>query len=245
VRLYYAKITAAAAASSAAAGYPASNVTREEIDRPWLSVGLGLSTVTLTWPAATNVAAVLLEDVNFAAATIYRSVDAVAFTNPTAIAIVADKHIGRRRGLLRVNVAGLRGIRVEIAAGASTDGAAAWRIGAAYPFSAETLLTRNFDNGAQIRSAIPKVSRDLANGRSAQAATGSEFLELMLPFDRKYDQDVQEITRRARAGTVGLALEDPLYTEFSLPLRHVGTTQTESLSKFSRSEVSLELRERV
>lgn len=242
--LYYSKIIAtAAAATTSAAGYPPANVMLEAIRAPWKATGVGANDHDLTWPAGSNLAGVILEDVNFAAATLFRSADGVTFpTNVGAITSYADKHTGRRRALVIVGAAGVRGIRTAIGAGASTDGLP-WRIGAIYPFALSTVLARNFDYGSRVSSGFPQVRRDLPNGQVARAATGPKFLTLSLDFDRRFDQDVLELARRGADGTIGIDLNDPDYPEITIPAECNVEGLEERLAKPRKSDVTIPLRE--
>jgi hypothetical protein len=240
--IYHSKITPNVfTATSAAAGYPATNLGNEQIDRPWKAATAGAETCALVWPSTETVMAVLLTDVNFTTANITRSTDGTTFANAVAFTSYADKHTDRRRGLVLINVAGLRGIRIE-PTGSSTDGAA-WRVGAAYVYRLRSVMPRMYEYGGSYSSLYPNVRRELPNGRDTYALTGAEFLRFTLPFDRKFSEDVQELHRRARLATVGLDLEDAALPELLGPVEAKPDELGETINYVNSARLTLELRE--
>jgi hypothetical protein len=244
MKLYYSKVAAAtAAATSAQAGYPATNVALESITRNWRSVDTTGNDVTVTFAAAGALASLLLTDVNFASCAVLKSPDGSAFSAVGTLTTFADKITGRRRGLIEINDPTVKAYRITISSGTPTDGLAYWRIGSAYPFGASSAQPRNADYGARVRGIFPKLSTELSNKQVAQAATGPDILQIVFPFDRSASEDVLELLRRGRAGTVGVAAEVTNYPEFLCPMRYVDEEQEETLDTYNRSKLSITMRE--
>jgi hypothetical protein len=159
-QLFYGKQPFTGSSStSAAAGYPAANATFESVSRHWRSTSVNAEEWVGTFAAALAVNTFCLHDVNFAAATIQKSVDGVVFVNVGVMTTYADRH-GRRRGRILINDANVKAIKVQIAAGAPTDSTntgywagvtPVWRIGAAYAF-ASTVTPSAFPKYAYRRS---------------------------------------------------------------------------------------------
>jgi hypothetical protein len=244
VKLYHSKVDArSTAATSAQTGYPAANVALESITRNWRSVDATANDVTVTFNAAGVLAALLLTDVNFASCTVLKSADGIAYSVVGTLTTFADKLTGRRRGLIEINDPTVKAYRITIASGTPTDGLTYWRIGSAYPFSLSSVQPRNADYGARVHAIFPKLSTELPNKQVAQAITGPDILELSFPFDRSASEDVLELLRRGRAGTVGVAAEVTNYPEFLCPMRYVDEEQEEVLDTYNRSKLSIRMRE--
>lgn len=244
--LYYSKVgIVSATATDAASGYPASNVALESIGRPWRSLDTGAKDVTVTFSAATAVQALLLQDVNFGSCVVNKSPDGTTFSLVGTLTTYADKLTNRSRGLIVVNDPGVKALKISISAGTPLDALAYWRIGAIYVFASTSALPRMPDFGMKTRALYPKVAQTLANGLIAQASVGADILELSMPYWRHYDQDVIEMLRRARVGTVGLSLVPTNYNELVLPVKHVMPQLEESFGFLDLTSLQIDLRESV
>lgn len=247
-KYYHTKIPpVTTAATSSASGYPSSNVALESISRPWRSTSTAGQNVDQFWTTPTTVAAVLLEDVNFTQCNVARSTDGASFVSPVIVPTYADKLTGRRRALLALNVASLRGIRVGIDAGTPADGLAYWRIGSVYIFNLSVSLPVMAQHGKlRMAGIFANATTELPNMQVAQATLGPDAIRLTLGFNRKYDQDVHDLQRRSRVATVGLDFELPVeYPDMTLPVRHYQDSVEESVNFLQRAETTIELRERV
>lgn len=245
MKLHHSKITPTVfAATSAAAGYPATNVGREALGHHWRSTSVaGTTNLDQTWATAATVAAILVSDANFATCTVHTSTDGSAWSGSIGtLSTHADKTTGRRRGIFAVNTAGLRGIRLGIS-GAPTDGLAYWRIGAAHLFATTVTLPRDPEIGTRVRTLYAQLMTELPNRQASRAGTGLDLLTLVLPFQREYNEDCLELVRRARAGTVGIELNNTDYPELALPVRHHLSEAEEAWSSFRQTETTIELRE--
>jgi hypothetical protein len=244
VKLYYGRVTAVSwSVTNAQDGYPASNVSLESIGRPYKSTGAGAVDLVINFSAAAAVAAILLQDVNFASCTIAKSPDGTAFSSVGTLTTNADKWTGRRRGVLEINDPTVKAIKISIGAGTPTDGTSTWRLGSAYPFGSVVTMPRESDYHARVEALYPKVRTELANQQVAVATTGADLLVLSLPFTRASDQDVLELVRRGRLGTVGVTLSNTNYPELAMPMRYVEESQAETLDFYRYGSLSIELRE--
>ena len=245
-KLYYGKILpTSTAATSAAAGYPASNVLLESIARPWRATDLSNNNVDITWTVAQTVAAVIVEDANCATVSVYASTDGATF--PTLVATVninADKITGRRRALIPVNLANLKGIRFAFT-GAATDGLAYWRIGAVYAFGSSVAWPRMASYGMKHKGVFPLISTQLTNGQIAIASTGPDYITLTFPIARTFAADAVEMVRRGRLGTVGIDLEISQLPEMTFPMYYADPQLEETYVSFDQAASNFEMRERV
>jgi hypothetical protein len=139
----------------------------------------------------------------------------------------ADRH-GRRRGRILINDANVKAIKVQIAAGAPSDGAAYWRIGAAFAF-ANTVTPSGIPAYSYRKTTRrPRVTGNLVNGAVAVAKTGENVDLVELSFINRFDELVDDFVARASAGTVWLDLgAAPAFPEQQWPVRLVGDTITE------------------
>jgi hypothetical protein len=241
---YHTKVAGASAtATTEAAGYLAPNALLESIARPWRATGAGNTDYVMTWGSGKTIAAVLVQDVNFASCAVLTSTDAVAYSAAGTLTTYADKLTGRRRGLIVLNGTGLRGVKLTISAGTPTDGLGYWRIGAAYPFETAVTMSRIAAGETRVRALYAQLRTDLPNRQVSVATTGNDALGLALPFKREPDRDALELVRRARAGTVGLALGLAEYPELVLPVRHVEEMQEEAFPVYRMTQFTAELRE--
>jgi hypothetical protein len=244
-KIHYGKLTpVSVVASTAAAGYPANNVALESISRPWNSTSSASTTLTLTLAAAQLVNAVLLQDVNFSSCLVEKSPDGSSFSSVGTLNTFADRESNRRRGLILVADANVKAIRLTMS-GTPTDGLAYWRIGAAYLFNAASTMPHMPQYNAQLNFLLAKVLRTLPNRRVAQATLAPGILELSLAFDRRYDEDVQELFRRAEAGTIGLELVPNNFPELVLPVLSVVEQQGETFNYVDHTACTIEVRESV
>lgn len=228
--IFYGKILpASVAATSAQSNNPASYAALEAIGRAWYSTDLTGNDLTLNFGSAQTLAGVLLQDVNFASCIVKVSTDGVTFpTTVGTLTTYADKLTGRRRGFLAFASSSILAVRFTIAAGSSTDALTYWRVGSAYVYTSTSAFARLPDYQVQVQAIYPQVQSELANKKIAQAITGADLLTITLPFERKFDQDIFEIVRRARTGTIALAWQPNNFPELVLPVRYYGQSQAES-----------------
>lgn len=232
-----------AVATSAQSGYPAANVLTPQLGRSWRSVDTTANTVTVTWSTLVTVQALWLSDINFNGSVDYTTNGGTTWTNLGTISAFMDKWTGRYRGYLDVNLS-INGIRFTPSA-SPLDSATYWRCGAAYVFTGITNLPRMPEMGMQVNPIYPYTRQDLANGKEAVATSGFDRLTFTFNYLRRYDQDMLEIVRRARAGTIGFALQPNNFTEVFAPVRYVENTLTDTFSQLNFTTPQIVLKEAV
>lgn len=242
--IYYAKRAAVSCSSTdAQSGYPASNAALESISRPWWAVDAGAKDWIVNFSAAASVQALLLQDVNFTSASVYKSPDGSTFNLVGTITNAADTITGRYRGLIVINDSNVKAVKVSIGSGTPADGLSYWRIGAVYPFASVSAVPRMPDFGVKVNATFPNVSTQLANKQTPFAVTGPDIIELTMPYERAYNQDVFEMLRRSRAATIGLALQPTNYPELVLPVRSYLDSLAETMGFLNLTQSELTLRE--
>jgi hypothetical protein len=241
--LHYAKLSPTSwAATEVAVGYPASNVGLESIGRPWRSTTLGANDLTIVLPVISGVQTLFLHDVNFATCNIEKSVDGAVFVAVGALNTYADRH-GRRRGYITIAAAGQKAVKIRIAAGATTDGLAFWRIGASYLFSSVLTPSAAVKYGYSARTKRPRVSTQLPNGLTAVATTGNNIDRLNLTFERLYSEIADDIIQKASAATCLLDVGLPNYPEQQWPVRCLEEDLEETFSNKNLSSIGVPLTE--
>lgn len=243
-RFYHTRrIASVVTATTSAAGYPAANVLTQSVLQPWRASGAGATDFVIEFPTASAFAALMLVGVNFASCAVQKSADGVVFSSAGTFQSFPDPKIpSYRRGLVVISDPALKAIKLQIAAGTPTSGLA-WAIGAVHAFQTGVVLPLAPDYGVQVRARWPSLRIALPNGRNSVAETGAPFNEIVLPFERSYDESLEELLRYSRAGIVGLALEADNYTEMVWPVRHQEEQIEEAHPFFNFSTMQVELQE--
>lgn len=217
--LYYGKLPiVAVTATTAASGFPASNVALESLGRPWRSTTTGANDVVLDLGSSKAINALFLHDVNFASATIARSTDNVSYTAVGTLTTYAGRH-GRRRGKISLGGASARYVKISISAGTPADGAAYWRIGSAYLFASKATPGAQPNYPTRVITTRPRVTTALANRLPAVASTGNNIDRIELRVPRWNTEAADDYVQRPAAGSILLDLEEPNYPEQQWPVR--------------------------
>lgn len=227
------------AATTAQDGFPASNVSTEQLGRPWRSTGLGATDVTIILPAQATIQTLFLHDVNFATANVQKSVDAAAWVNVGALNTYGNAH-GRRRGNLVIAAAGQLAVKIQIAAGASIDGKGYWRIGAAYLFGTSVNLAAGtkagFNMGYRVTTARPRTSTVIPNGVTATARTGHHIDRIDFSVGRLNTELLDDVVQKCDAATCLLDLGlSATFPEQQWPVRLVADSMDETYQKLMAS----------
>lgn len=242
-RLSYTKVIAtAAAATSAQAGFPASNALGNSLAMPWYSTTLGANDFTVTFPVATFVAYWFLHDVNFAGGMVQRSADGIAFVNVANLASFADE-LDRRRGGIAIGGANVKALRIQIGAGASTDGLNNWRIGSQWPWASQVTLPIGPGYNYRVTHTVPQVSTELNNGLTAEARTGLDVSRIELPFDRKFDDSLKDLITRPRLAPCLFETESVDYPWEAWPVRIRQRDLEETYYKVHKAQRTITLTE--
>jgi hypothetical protein len=243
MKLHYSKLTPVAfAATTAQAGYPATNLGSESILKPWYATTTGANDVTFTLAAPLFVQTLFVHDVNFASCTVEKSVDGVAWVAVGVLTTYPDRH-GRRRGNITVNAAGQLALRARIASAPTTDGLAFHRIGAAYVFAAAVAVLALPQYGYRVRQKRPRVSKDLPNGQTAVATTGANRDRIDFTLDRQYTEVADDLVQRTSAGTCLVDLQLPFYPEQQWPVRCLEEDLEENFNRKTLSTLQIPLME--
>lgn len=245
-KIYHDKrVFTVSAATTEAAGYPASNWLAESLARPWRATGLGANDVTFTAPAAVGVHSVCLHDVNFASCTIRKSADGIAFSDVGVLTTYPDRY-GRRRGRITINDANVKAWQIRIGAGVATDGLAFWRGGAAYPFGSEHLVPADLNFPLNEEVFEPALSKDLVNGLVAEAAIGTRHSLVDTVWHREATESLQTLVTKAKAATIWLDAGTSDYPEQQWPLYlPLKSRVRETFDRFRFSRPSLQFTERI
>ncbi|MGD9953461.1 MAG: hypothetical protein AB7S87_12865 [Burkholderiales bacterium] len=242
---HHTKLTPSAwSATTSQAGYGPENLATESLGRPFRAADAGATDVTIEFPAPIAFATLFLHDVNFSAAAIETSPDAIAFAPAGNLATYANE-AGRRRGSVLLNAVGVQALKVRIAAGVPTDGLAYWRGGAAYVMQTAAALPVGPRIGYAVRTRRALLSVDLPNNQVAQATIGPDADVIELSFERKFGQSLQALIERAKAGTVILAHDLTDWPEQQWPVRYLERDGTETYFRVHKAQRQLTLRETV
>ena len=186
-------------------GYPASNVETPRIARYWQGDPSTLQQVQLDLGSEVAVNAMILQYVNMASVSVFKSGHPISWQSVGVVASQGDS-AGRHRVLVSIEDI-IRYIRIEIAAGSPLFGDPYWRIGAAYVFASKVdPLPKTFRYGVGQAYAVPNSSAQLPNGRQATVELGPQYSTLDVQVDDVWgqSQDGMELYRRLRAGICGL-----------------------------------------
>lgn len=217
-KLYHTRIAAAAiSATTAAAAYPALNLAIDALSRPWRATGTGATDVTIDLGTSQSLGGLLVHDVNFASATIFTSVDGSAYTNRGVMTTYANDQ-GRRRGIFSLDTFTGRYVRFTIASGATTDGAAYWRAGAAPVMKTAVTLAQAPNKGYGVTTVYAQTTTQLANKRTARAATGTDFDVIRWQFTRKYQDSLEILKTQLRLGAVLIDMGLPQHPHHAWPV---------------------------
>lgn len=217
-KLWYTKLTPSSfAATDAQAGYPASNIGLESLGRPWYSADAGAKEITINFAAATLVQALHLHDVNFASATIQKSVSGGAFTTVGTLTANTNE-AGRFRGYLTINEALCTALKIQIGAGTPNDGLGYWRIGSGYAFAAVVALPIGPDIGYEIDTQESVIGTMLVNKRKAEARVGIDKDFIKIPWTTGYTSSLNDILRRTRLGSCLFSTDLANYPEEVWPV---------------------------
>lgn len=242
-KLHYNKVAASAwVATSNQVGYGPANLADEALAKPWYSTSLAANDITITFAAPTLIQTLELHDVNFGTATIEKSPDGATFIGLGVATFYAGKE-GRRRGLITVNDAAVKALKIKVAAGASLDGLAFWRAGASYQFANVITIPSPFQFDYNPKFIYPEVRIELPTKQVARARTGIGFHEIVLPFMPQDSEDLTQFTELTRAGTTLLELGLANYPYQVWPVQAFNPELDERFPQPKYSNITYTLRE--
>jgi hypothetical protein len=236
--IWYTRLTPVAfAATTAQAGFPASNLAFTSIGRPWYATSADANDVTVTFGAAGQLGAVHVHDVNFASANLYKSADGIAFN---LVGVLATYHgfFNRRRGYLAVNDPNVKAYKIT-PIGAPTDGLGYWRIGAQYPFASSIAIGSPFQFSYNVHTVRSQMKAELANKLPAVARVGNDFQTITVPWQALDGEDIEPVVSQARGGIVLLDLGLPNHPDQVWPVRELEDDMAEGFNLPKTEDVSL------
>lgn len=228
-----------ATASSAAAGFPATNALIPGVSKPWKSTGGGAQWIQVDLGSAQTVTAVALHDMGGGGNVSTIQADTVnpPVTSYSTFSAGTDEN-GRRKGSALIG-ASVRYIRFNL-----TGSIPAYSVGCVLVFAASQVVGVDPLYGdTTIRQIDPQVRKDLPNGIVEAYSTGPALSELDLGFAPDPTADIEALRRAARLG--------PCWIDFGItsdrgrqwPVRHVENETDRQLQRFNREPVSIKLRE--
>lgn len=230
---------AAVTATSAATGYPASNITVPSCGRPWRSTSTAAQNLDLDLGTSRSQVYLCVQGVNCASVTVQYGNASYTASTLGALTASKDRH-GRRK--FSVSIIGpLRYIRLAFSASAPDDSAAFYEAGAVFVFGESLTLPADPLLGSEASAALPQTLVQLPNGFECAIDRGPARQRLGLRFRGARTDDLDELARRARAGTCWLDLDVAANRELQWPVRHTADSLQRSFSGASQDEASIPL----
>ena len=220
-KLYNARISVPAAnvsATSAAAGYPASNAMLQSLGLPWRSTVTTQTDLIVDLGSARTVRGIGFSDINaLSGFTIASSADNVGYTDRATPTFAADRY-GRIRGVAALNTSA-RYWRIRFASGTPADGAAFWRIGALYLFGAVTDIVSPKHSGFKRKTNNAEIRTKLDNGRESAAAIGIRHDVVSGQFGVRSTgtSTIGSMLADLRAGAAWIDFENPYQPSWTYP----------------------------
>lgn len=247
-RLAYNPIAAATAtASSAAAGYPATNVLTGQVLKPWRSTSLANTEyiiIDLGSNYLLNGAILAVSATNLATATVYADMSNPPTTSRGTITPALD---AQNRGKASLSLtATVRYIKIVASSGAPTDGSAYWSIGPVDVFNNTLAFQRDPIFGeSSLETNTPQTSVTLDNGKIVRDGTGPSFITPTLNFSGGSNDDHEQIAMLARAGLCWLDLGITSNRGLQWRVKHYEAKTMRKLTAFNRESVQIQLKEEV
>lgn len=227
-----------ATASSAAAGYAATNVLTSAVGRPWRSTGTGSTTLIIDLGSSKAVAGIAVNHINASSVTVHADNSATPTTARGTLTSHADEQ-GRRKGLLAFS-ATVRYLMLTFS-GTPTDAAAYWTAGAVYVFSAAGALPRDPLFGSDQSIDWPQLTQALPNGQTLRVSRGESRMAVRLRFSGRITDDVAALARYARSGPVWLDLGLPSAQGCQWPVTFLDDGLTRQWAGHNREPITIPL----
>ena len=238
------RLAVGASATTAAADYPASHVLTPRVRRPWRSTTIGAEqNLILDLGSSLALELVGLQDCNFAGCDVYADDNATPTTLRGSVTLAKDK--GGRFKASAAFSATARYVRVSIPAGATTDGAAFFRVGYLPVFGAVHAFERDPLYGSSVEVIEPMTQVELANDQGQPVNRGPSYSVLRLGFAAQPSQDVEQVRRFARAALCWVNLEDVAQPWLQFPVRAFDARSARRLDRFNRDTTDMVLSEQV
>ena len=229
----------AVAATSAATGYPASNITQQSCGRPWRSTSAAAQNLDIDLGTTRTAPTLCVQGVNAATCTVSYGSASYTTTSAGTQGLSRDRH-GRRKHSLALT-GSVRYIRLVFGGSSPDDAAAFFEVGSVYVFSTALTLPQNPLLGSDANPSLPQTLIQLPNGNEFVVERGPARQRLGLRFRGARTDDLDELARRARAGTCWLDLDVAANRELQWPVRHTADSLQRSFSGASQDEASIPL----
>ena len=238
---------ATATASSAAAGYPATNVLTGQVLKPWRSTSLANTEYIIIDLGAIrllNGAILAVSATNLATATVYADSSNPPTTSRGTITPALD---AQNRGKASLALTGLiRYIKILASSGSPIDGAAYWSIGPVDVFVNTLAFPRDPIFGeSSLDTNTPQTSVTLDNGKIVRDSTGPSFMTPTLTFSGGNGDDHEQIAMLARSGLCWLDLGIATNRGLQWRVMHYDPKITRKLTAYNRESVQIALKEEV
>lgn len=227
-------------ASTAAAGYAATNVLTTSIGRPWRSTTTGSTTLIVDLGSSKAVVGIAVNHINASSVTVHADNSATPTTSRGTLTSYADEQ-GRRKGMLAFS-ATVRYLMLTFS-GTPTDAAAYWTAGSVYVFSASGALPRDPLMGSDQSVDYPQLTQRLPNGQTLRIDRGVSRMSVRLRFNGRITDDIAALARYARSGTVWLDMGLPTAQGCQWPLTHVDDGITRQWAGHNREPMTIPLLE--
>lgn len=230
---------AAITATSSAAGYAAANMRIPGVGHHWRSTSTGVQEIDIDLGAVYTAPVLCLQGVS-EMGTIGVDWGEAGLTVSVELGASKDRH-GRCKAS-QATSGNVRYLRITLAT-SILDGKAYYELGAVHVFDATLTLPQNPLLGSEANPILPQTLIQLPNGFEAVIERGPARQRLGLRFRGARTDDLDELARRARAGTCWLDLDVAANRELQWPVRHTADSLQRSFSGASQDEATIPLLE--
>lgn len=231
----------AMAATSAATGYPASNVMNVSVGKPWRSTSVASNNLDIDLGTTRTAPVIGIQGPNAASCTLSYGAAAYTTTSAGTQTLAQDRH-GRRKHTLAL-AGSVRYIRLVFGAAAPDDALDYFEVGAIHVFASTLSLPDEPLTGAELSARYPQTAIELANGADITLERGVPRQRIALRFRSLRTVDIEQAVRLARKGACWLDLDVAANRELQWPVRHLEGEQSRTLSRAAQDEASITLRE--
>lgn len=228
-------------ATSSAAGYPASNLSRLSVRRSWRSTSLAAQTLTFEFGGLVPLRALAVVGINAVNSPVLEvSTDGFSWDSLGTQPISSVLH-PLRRVWWTTGIFDYEAVRLHLSGAAF--GASFFEISYVAMFLDEVPV-KVPRVGAEARVIRPSYLTDLPNGRTVRSKAGAEFTELRLPWRQSGNQQqIETLSQRALDAPVLLDLQLPDRQGWWWVARTHEPQVARSIVGHNREDTSLVLRE--
>jgi hypothetical protein len=229
---------AAMAATTAAANYPASNVTNPSCGRPWRSTAITTQNLDIDLGTSKVAPVLCIQGPNAASCVVSYGTAAYTTTNLGTQNLALDRHGRRKHSIVLGNA---RFIRLVFGAAAPDDDAQFFSVGAVFIFSATLTLPAEPLLGSEANPTIPQTLVQIPNGNEYAIERGQARQRIALRFRGLRTTDLDDLTRRARRAPCWLDLEVAGNRELQWPVRHQAAEMNRNFARAMQDDAQIPL----